>query len=87
MCGPLKAWKWAIYITSILIIAIGIAFLIATVIVADKEFIKAVEIEKMVRVFGIVFGAVMIVIGLVGFLSASCESTCLVFIVILFYHA
>lgn len=81
MCGPLKAWKWAIYITSILIAAIGIAFLAATLIVAEKEFVQAVKIEKIVRVFGIVFGAIIIVIGLVGWLSAKCESSCLVSIV------
>jgi hypothetical protein len=82
MCGPLKAWKWAIYITSFLLFAMGIVVMVATVVIADKEFVKAIDIQKMVQTFGIAFGVILIVVGLIGWLSAKCESTCLVIIVV-----
>eukprot|EP00826_Nyctotherus_ovalis_P000146 TRINITY_DN0_c175_g1_i11.p2 TRINITY_DN0_c175_g1~~TRINITY_DN0_c175_g1_i11.p2 ORF type:complete len:275 (+),score=62.57 TRINITY_DN0_c175_g1_i11:33-857(+) len=78
MCGPLNLWKWAIYITSFLVAAIGIAVMVVALVIADKEFIKAIEIENLVKAYGIAFGAVLIVVGLIGWLSAKCESSFLV---------
>lgn len=78
MCGSLKIWKWFVYILSILLAAIGIAFMIVTLIIANKKAIKAIEIDEMVTGFGIAFGILFLILALTGFLSAYREVECLV---------
>jgi len=81
MAGSLHAWKWAIYISGFLFLGIGIAVMAGAVILADKEFAKALEIGDQLKNFGLAFGVIIIVIGLIGWLSACCESKLLVCIV------
>lgn len=86
MCGPLKLWKWIIYIAGIVFLGFGIAIMVVGVMIADKEFVEAIEIENLVKTFGIVFGVILILVGLIGWLAAKCQSRCLVCIVLLFHH-
>jgi hypothetical protein len=83
MCGPLKIWKWVIYVLSILFAAIGVSLTIVAVVSANERFIKAVEIDSMVKGYGIAFGVVIMAIGLFGWLSAKFECECLICVVIL----
>lgn len=83
MCGPLSVWKWVIYVTSAILAMIGIAIMVVAIVAADKYFIRAIDMENLVEGYGIAFGVVFIIIGLVGWLSAKCESKCLVVTVLL----
>jgi len=81
MAGSLRAWKCAIYISSFVFAAIGIAVIAGAVALAEKEFAKALEIEDQLKNFGLAFGVIIIIIGLIGWLSAFCENKLLVCIV------
>jgi hypothetical protein len=84
MCGPLKTWKMTVYINSFCIAAIGIVIMIVALVIESKDFAKAIEADNMAKAFGIVFGAFLIIIGLIEWLSVKCERKCL--ILILFLH-
>ena len=84
MCGPLGVWKWINYISGIIFGVLGLAIIIAFVLVSKTEFIKAIELNNFIKLFGIIFGCIMMLVGLIGWCAIKCESRCLICLYIFF---
>ena len=81
MCLSKNFWKFFIYITGGIFAIFGIVLLALAIVISQKDFAKAADMDKIILGYGVAFGVVMALIGLTGWFAAKKESRCLVFIV------
>ncbi len=85
MCLSKSFWKFFIYISGFIFAAFGVVLLALSCVISQKEFAKAAELDSIIIGYGVAFGIVIILIGLIGWYSAKKESRYLVFLVRLLF--
>jgi len=84
MCGPVKIWKFAIYIAGGLFSVLGVVLMGLCIWISRSEFSKATELESFILGFGVAFGVVLLIMGLIGWIAVKCENRCLVCLFLVF---
>lgn len=80
-----RIWKCFIAIGGIIFAIFGATLLGLSVVISKKDFAKAAEIEDFILGFGSAFGAVIMLVGLTGWLTSCKESNCFAILVNVYF--
>lgn len=84
MCGPIKIWKFTVYIAGGVFSILGVVLMALSIWISQKEFAKATDLDGLLLGFGVAFGVVILIMGLVGWAAVKCESRCLICLFLVF---
>eukprot|EP00826_Nyctotherus_ovalis_P029972 TRINITY_DN2377_c0_g3_i4.p1 TRINITY_DN2377_c0_g3~~TRINITY_DN2377_c0_g3_i4.p1 ORF type:complete len:274 (+),score=60.69 TRINITY_DN2377_c0_g3_i4:125-946(+) len=84
MCGPIKIWRFTIYISGGIFSVLGVVLMALSIWISRKEFAKATNLNTLIVGFGVAFGTVLLIMGLVAWAAVKCESRCFICLFLIF---